>query len=245
MAVYIYVIEDESGAIKIGFSNNPEKRRTALQTGYPGVLTLRAKREVPIEISRQVEANVLRRLRASVVAGEWFRCSSDEALTAIDAAVADPHGRLETPLLRGTSQSWSLIGIDVRRDGADFVVSVRDLPEVVTSGDSLEHALDLASDAIEVAVAGRIEDGMDLPEPSPVQEGEHAIALPAPLAAKVAVYAAWKQSGLKKVELAKAMNRNEAEVRRILDPRHGTKLDQLDEAARALGGRLVVRFEPA
>jgi hypothetical protein len=35
------------------------------------------------------------------------------------------------------------------------------------------------------------------------------------------------------------------EVRRILDPRRGTKLDQLEEAARALGGHLSITFEAA
>ncbi len=135
-------------------------------------------------------------------------------------------------------------GAVIRREGDDFVVSVRDLPEVVTSGDTFEEALELAADAVDVVVATRIERGMELPQPTPVEDGEHAIALPAPLAAKAAVYAAWKRSGLKKVELAQAMNRNEAEVRRILDPRYGTKLDQLAEAAKALGVRLVIGFEP-
>ena len=41
------------------------------------------------------------------------------------------------------------------------------------------------------------------------------------------------------------MGRSETEVRRILDPHRGTKIDQLDEAARALGGRLVIHFEAA
>ena len=135
-------------------------------------------------------------------------------------------------------------GVAIRQEGDDFVVSVRDLPEVVTSGDTLEEALELAADAIDVVVATRVERELALPEPSPILAGEHAVALPAPLAAKVAIYAAWKRSGLRKTELARALNRNEAEVRRILDPRYGTKLDQLAEAAKALGGRLVVSFEP-
>jgi antitoxin HicB len=137
-----------------------------------------------------------------------------------------------------------VFGVTLREDRGDFVVEVRDLPEVVTSGSTLEEALALAADAIEVAVAGRIEDDMDLPVPSRLREGEYAVSLPAPLAAKAAVYRAFKSSGLKKVELARRMDRNEVEVRRILNPRHGTKLDQLDEAARALGGRLAVTFEP-
>ena len=134
-------------------------------------------------------------------------------------------------------------GVSIHEEDGDFVVSVRDLPEVVTSGSSIEEALELAADAIEVIVAGRMEDEQDLPVPSKARKGEHAVALPAPMAAKAAVYHAWKESGLKKTELARKLDRNEVEVRRILNPRHGTKLDQLDEAAKALGGRLVVTFE--
>ncbi len=135
-------------------------------------------------------------------------------------------------------------GVSIREIDGDFVVECRDLPEVVTSGDSFEEALDLANDAVEVVVIKRIEADLDLPEPSPIEEGEQAVALPAPLAAKAAVYRAWKASGLRKTELARRMNRNEVEVRRILDPRHGTKLDQLAEAARALGQQLVIGLAP-
>jgi antitoxin HicB len=70
-------------------------------------------------------------------------------------------------------------------------------------------------------------------------------SLPAQLAAKASVYAAWKRAKITKVDLARRLGRNEVEVRRILNPRYGTKLDQLEEAAKALGGRLVVEFEAA
>lgn len=141
-----------------------------------------------------------------------------------------------------TETNEHAFAVAIREQEGDFVVSVRDLPEVVTSGDSLEEALVLAADAIEVAVAGRIEDEIDLPVPSAVGPREHTVALSAPLAAKAAVYSAWKAAGIRKTELARRMGRNEVEVRRILNPRHGTKLDQLDEAARALGGRLSISF---
>jgi antitoxin HicB len=134
-------------------------------------------------------------------------------------------------------------GATIKKEQGDFVVSVRDLPEVVTSGSSLDEALELAADAIEVAVAGRMQDDMELPLPSSPRKGEYRVALPPQLSAKASVYSAWKAARLSKVELAKLLDRNEAEVRRILNPRHGTKLDQLEEAARALGGRLVVGFE--
>lgn len=131
----------------------------------------------------------------------------------------------------------------IHEEDGDFVVTVRELPEVVTSGYSLVEALELAEDAIEVAVAGRMEDDMELPHPGRAKEGEHLVSLPARMAAKASVYSAWKSAAVTKVELARRLSRDEVEVRRILNPRHGTKLDQLDEAARALGGRLAVSFE--
>lgn len=135
--------------------------------------------------------------------------------------------------------------VTIEIEGDDFVVTCRDLPEVVTSGASLDEALRFAADAVGVAVTGRIDDEMNLPSPTRPSPGDHPISLPARLAAKAAVYRAYKRSGLRKTELARRMDRNEAEIRRILDPRHGTKLDQLEEAARALGGRLDVSFEAA
>ena len=115
------------------------------------------------------------------------------------------------------------------RDG-DFVVSARDLPEVVTSGDTLEE-LSNCRRCVEAIVSWRMENDKDLPPPSRVRKGEHPVPLPARLAAKASVYSAWKSADLTKVELARRLGRNEVEVRRILDPKHGTKIDQLDEAA--------------
>jgi antitoxin HicB len=139
----------------------------------------------------------------------------------------------------------SAYAVRVKKEDGDHVVTVRDLPEVVTSGDTLDQSLELAADAIEVVVTARMERDQDLPEPTNARRGEHLVPLPAWLAAKASVYRAWKASGLKKTELARRMDRNEVEVRRILNPRHGTKLDQLEEAAKALGGRLSVSFETA
>ena len=141
-------------------------------------------------------------------------------------------------------QTWTY-GVAIEHVDSEYVVSVRDLPEVVTAGYTLQEALDLAADAIEVIVEGRMDDNEDLPVPSTVEPGERVISLPAHLADKASVYAAWKAAHVSKSELARRLDRNETEVRRILDPHHGTKLDQLDQAARALGARLVIAFEPA
>lgn len=135
--------------------------------------------------------------------------------------------------------SWTY-GVHIDREGKDFVVSVRDLPEVVTAGDSQEQALDLAADAIDVIMQMRMEDGEDLPAPTPLRNGEHAVSPPAPTAAKAALYTAWRETGITKVELAARLGAAENQARRLLDAKHPSTLAALDKAARAMGYQLVV-----
>ena len=135
--------------------------------------------------------------------------------------------------------NWTY-GVNIAEIDGDHVVSVRDLPEVVTSGDTREEAIELAADAIAVIVAGRIEDEIDLPLPSPARRGEVAVPLDPQVAVKASVYHLWRKANISKSELARRMGRTETEARRILSVGAKTKLDQMSEAARALGGRLVV-----
>lgn len=143
------------------------------------------------------------------------------------------------------AEEWTY-AVELRREGGEFHAYVADLPEAIAAAATEAEALAEMGHALVAAVRGRIKDGMDLVAPGRPQAGEtHWVPLPARLASKAAVYAAWKRSGLSKSALAERIGRNETEVRRILDPDHGTKLDQLEEAAAALGGRLRVTFEAA
>ena len=69
------------------------------------------------------------------------------------------------------------------------------------------------------------------------------IAVPPDAAAKLAVLQAFREAGISKSELGRRVNRDEKEVRRILDPKHPTKLPALTAALRALGHRLVIGIE--
>jgi antitoxin HicB len=122
----------------------------------------------------------------------------------------------------------------------DFVVTVRDLPEVQTSGETRDGAILLAADAIKVAVSARIDHEEELRAPSAVASEEAPILLGLRLAAKATVYRLWRKARLSKLELARRMARSDHDVRRILDPYHDTNLDRIEEAARALGARLEI-----
>lgn len=136
--------------------------------------------------------------------------------------------------------------VELRHEHGEVHAYSSALPEAIASGATEADALREMREAVAAAIRGRIKDGTDLPEPPRARRAERFQAeLPARLAAKASVYSAWKRAGLSKVALGERMGRTETEVRRILDPDHGTKLDQIEEAAKALGGRLVVSFEAA
>ncbi len=123
---------------------------------------------------------------------------------------------------------------------AEVVVSFRDLPECLTSGADEAEALAEARDALEEAIAGRLDDGEPIPIPSPLTAGDRPVAVPADMAAKAAFALAFRASGLSRVSLAGRLGVDEKVVRRMLAPRHRTAASRLNEALGALGKELVV-----
>ena len=129
----------------------------------------------------------------------------------------------------------------LKRAGPDeIIVSFRDLPECLTSGANEAEALVEARDALEEAIAGRIDDLGAIPVPSARKTGECLIAVPTETAAKAALSLALKENGVTPAALARKLGTDERSVRRMLDPRHRTATDRLNKALRFLNKELVV-----
>ena len=127
-----------------------------------------------------------------------------------------------------------------RAGPGEIVVSFRDLPECLTGGEDEEEALFEAQDALEEAIAGRIDDAESIPVPSPALPGEYPVTVPTNMAAKAAFALAFRRSGLSHGAVAQRLGTDEESVRRMLDPRHDTPASRLNEALRVLGSELVV-----
>lgn len=125
-------------------------------------------------------------------------------------------------------------------DDGGYVVTFRDLPEAITQGDSVEIALQEACDCIEEAIAARIDDRLDIPKPSELLENEYLITVPMQTALKAALIVAMSESKMNQVQLANALDVDEKEVRRILDPHHGTKLATMERTLNVLGKKAVL-----
>jgi len=134
------------------------------------------------------------------------------------------------------------VNLEPDPDGG-FVVTFPDLPEAITQGDTEAEALTEAVDCLEEAIAARIDDGLDIPSPERLEAGQHSVSLPAQMALKAALYINMREAEITKMELARRMDMHEREVRRILDPHHGTKLPTIERAFEALGKRITFDLE--
>lgn len=125
------------------------------------------------------------------------------------------------------------------------VVTFPDFPFGVTEGEDEEDALARAADALESVLIALMSDRAEIPEPSRPEPGQRTVALPALAAAKLALYRAMRGAGLSKAALARRIGWHVTQVDRLLDLRHGSRLDQLETALAALGKTLVVEVRDA
>lgn len=82
---YIYVIgpENEQGQMKIGFSKDPKKRLSSLQTGNTEKLKLYYYEEVMDKRVRLVEKAIHKEIGHKRIKGEWFDLSSSDAILEV------------------------------------------------------------------------------------------------------------------------------------------------------------------
>ena len=121
-----------------------------------------------------------------------------------------------------------------------LAVSFPDVPEAVTQGRDMTDARAMAEEALGLVLLNYLERGIPLPKPRAKGRDLIEIAVAPDVAAKLAVLESFVAARISKSELARRLGKDEKAVRRILDPRHPTKLPALTAALRALGKRLVV-----
>jgi len=128
----------------------------------------------------------------------------------------------------------------IKEEDGFFTVSFRDISHALTDGATFTEALDEASDCLGEALASCMIDNEPIPSPSRAQTGEVLVVPPALIAAKAALYVSARKEGLTKTALAKRLHVSEAVGRRLLNPRHPTKIVNLDKALHAMGKQMII-----
>jgi antitoxin HicB len=126
-----------------------------------------------------------------------------------------------------------------------ILVSFRDFPEAHTFGDDENEALARAADLLEDVLADRIENRRDIPLPSKARKRDRLVTLPVLTEAKVRLYREMRDSGIRKVELARRLGCHMRQVDRLLDLGHASRLDQIEAAFAALNKRIVIEIQDA
>lgn len=128
-------------------------------------------------------------------------------------------------------------------DEGTVLVTFPDVPEAITFGADEEEALLYAVDALETALSFYVDARKALPSPSKPKRGQKTVRPSALECAKLGVYQAMTEQGIKKAELARRLNWHVPQVDRLFDLRHASKFEQLQLAAAVLGKRLVLSVE--
>lgn len=135
--------------------------------------------------------------------------------------------------------------VDLEPDtNGTVLVTFPDFSEAVTFGEDESDALFRAVDALETVLGARIDDREDIPLPSPAA-GRPCVILPALSAAKVLLYRAMREAGIRKADLARRLGWHGPQIDRLLDLNHASRLDQIEAALAVLGKRLSVDLADA
>jgi antitoxin HicB len=126
-------------------------------------------------------------------------------------------------------------------DDGTVLVTFPDVPEAITFGADKDEALLYAVDALETALSFYVDARKPLPSVSKAKRGQHTVRPSALECAKLGVYQAMTEQGIKKAELARRLGWHMPQVDRLFDLRHASKLDQIEAAAKVLGRQIDVR----
>ena len=118
-----------------------------------------------------------------------------------------------------------------------ILVRFPDLPDALTDGADMEEALTQASDCLGAAIAARLNEAEDIPPPSrrASSASSRVVVCPAEIAQKAALHLAMRDSGVRIVDLARALDLDKTEVRRLLDPGKTAKPERIEAAIVACG----------
>lgn len=125
-------------------------------------------------------------------------------------------------------------------DNGTFLVGFPDFPEANSVGDDKEDALANAADALETALSIYFDDRRPVPLPSAAEAGDAVVTLPALETAKVLIWNEMFERKLRKADLARMLNVHTPQVDRLFDLGHSSKIEFVEQAAKALGKTLNV-----
>lgn len=115
-----------------------------------------------------------------------------------------------------------------------------DVPEAITGGKDRTEALTMAEDALATALVGYVHAQWAIPTPSQPGTSQELVAVPAVLAAKLALYSAMREQRISNCELAKRLRSSESAVQKLIDPERNSPIAKVQKALQVVGRSMMV-----
>jgi len=128
-------------------------------------------------------------------------------------------------------------------DNGTVIAMFVDVPEAITFGADEDEALLNAIDALETGLSFYVDERKALPVPSKAKKGQKTVTPSALECAKLGIYKAMTDEGIKKAELARRLGWHMPQVDRLFDLRHASKLDQIEATAHVLGKKINIEID--
>ena len=127
-------------------------------------------------------------------------------------------------------------------DYLGYAIFCRDLPQLNSYGENLEHAIRESVDALETTLSLYVDQRLPIPEATAPHENERVIRLSAVTIAKIALWNKMMSLGMRKSDLCKELKISQTQGDRLVDFLHTSKMEQLEKALEALN--TAVRVSP-
>ena len=132
-------------------------------------------------------------------------------------------------------------GALIEQDGDGYLVTFRDIENAFTGGETLDEAIFNTQEVLDLMLLDRLEKDDDIPEPSPVKNGEIAISASPEVAAPALLHILRSHNHFTMAEVARTMGVSYQSYQKL---EHGKNLTMrsFKKAAAALGSTVEIRL---
>jgi antitoxin HicB len=132
------------------------------------------------------------------------------------------------------------------RKAGGYVITFPDFGYGVTQGETDQEAMEMAQDLLMLTIGDYMRESKPLPTPRRHRGAKfRPVPLPALQSAKVDLFIAFLESGMKKAEFARRIGIPKTHIERLFSLRHHSRLNQIESSFAALGKRLHVEVRNA
>ena len=132
-----------------------------------------------------------------------------------------------------------------RDQNRTIIALVPDVPGTMTVGANRDEALNRVQGALVAMLQARMEDQETIPRPSRPGRRQRVVALHPVVAAKISIYQAMRRRQSMPEDLARRLGWEESRLRRVLDLRLRSRLEDIEALLAVLGKRLVIEVRNA